>query len=487
MGLARVTANETGLTAKGYGDVCDLRGVKARVRVTDTIMKTAPVLTTVNLYSLQYSLKILLPLILLLASLSRLLAGPAPDKWEAWSTRPELMPATNYNAKDRAWHIAANGKASYQGGWELQWSDIQAGKWYQFDIECQASDLPSVHDNAHAELFWWKADGKRAGWQHVRFRPGKGVLTYSLHAQAPEGAVRASARLMLRWTDHGSLTWKSPSLKQTAPPAERKIKAAIATGKFPGTSVEDNLAFSIDLIKAAAKAGADVVCLPETITSFRSRLPIEETARIIPGPETDRLGRVAREHDIDIVFSMNEIDKKGLIYNTGIYIDAKKGITGKYRKVHLSVGERWEGKTPGQTFPVWKTHYGKSGMLICYDNVHPEGHRILSQKGAEVLFLPIMGDPRAVGEHAFDKWLQIMKVRAMDNHVWYVICQNKGTWGVIIRPDGEIVAEVDPDTGMAIAEIDLNFKYKSWIGSDFENRNWGERRPNLYGELIEDH
>ena len=430
--------------------------------------------------------KLMLPVILLLVSHFNLLAGPDPDKWEAWSTRPELMPATNYDAKEKAWHVQANGKPSHHGGWALQWNDIQAGKWYRFEIECRVSDLPSVHDNAHAELFWWKVDGKRAGWKHVRYTPGTGPLKYYLHAQAPEGAVRATARLMLRWTDRGELSWKSPSLKLSAPPVERKIKAAIATGKFPGTSVEDNLAFSIDLIKSAAKAGADVVCLPETITTFRIRASIEETARPIPGPVTDRLCQVAAEHKIDLVFSMDEIDKKGLIYNTGLYIDAKKGITGKYRKVHLAVAERWEGKTPGRAFPVWKTDYGKSGMLICYGNVHPEGHRILSQKGAEVLFLPIMGDPRAIGEKAFDKWLQIMQVRAMDNHVWYVICQNKGTWGVIIRPDGEIVAEVNPDTGFAITEIDLNFKYNSTIGSNFQNRNWAERRPNLYGELVED-
>ncbi len=449
-----------------------------------------------------------IPVILLLVSPVDLLGGPAsakcggmviggdtrsnprdrsfPDQWETWSARPELTPRTSYDSTEKTWRVQADDRASHHGGWDLHWDDIQAGKWYRFEIECRASDLPSVHDNAHAEIFWWTAKGKRAGWKHVRFAPDTSVLKYYLHTQAPDKAVRATARLMLRWTDRGMLAWKSPSLKPSAPPEERKIKAAIATGKFPGTSVEDNLSFSIDLIKAAARAGAEVVCLPETITTYRNRAPIEETARPIPGPETDQLCRVAKEHKIDIVFSMDEIDKAGLIYNTGIYIDANKGIRGKYRKVHLAVGERWQGKTPGKTFPVWGTGYGKAGVLICYDNVHPEGHRILSQKGAEILFLPIMGDPRAVGEKAFDKWLQIMQVRAMDNHIWYVICQNKGRWGVIIRPDGEIVAEVDPETGMAVTEIDLNFRYKSWIGSDFRNRNWGERRPNLYGELSED-
>ena len=96
---------------------------------------------------------------------------------------------------------------------------------------------------------------------------------------------------------------------------------------------------------------------------------------------------------------MNEL-AEGLIYNTGIYVDANRGLLGKYRKVHLAVGERWRGITPGDEFPVWDTSYGRVGMLICYDNVMGEGHRILSQKGAEIVFMPIMGDPRAVGDQA---------------------------------------------------------------------------------------
>ncbi len=36
------------------------------------------------------------------------------------------------------------------------------------------------------------------------------------------------------------------------------------------------------------------------------------------------------------------------------------------------------------------------------------------------------------------------------------------------------------------AHVELNFRYKSTIGSDLRNRNWAERRPHLYGELMED-
>jgi hypothetical protein len=79
-----------------------------------------------------------------------------------------------------------------------------------------------------------------------------------------------------------------------------------------------------------------------------------------------------------------------------------------------------------------------------------------------------------------------MQVRAMDNHVWYVVCRNKGEWGMIVRPDVEIAAELASSAGIAIAEVDLGLRFKSWIGFDFRNRYWGERRPHLYGRLIEE-
>ena len=57
---------------------------------------------------------------------------------------------------------------------------------------------------------------------------------------------------------------------------------------------------------------------------------------------------------------------------------------------------------------------------------------------------------------------------------------------MIVRPAGEIAAELTSSTGIATAEVDLGLRFKSWIGSDFGNRYWGERRPHLYGRLIEE-
>jgi predicted amidohydrolase len=76
-----------------------------------------------------------------------------------------------------------------------------------------------------------------------------------------------------------------------------------------------------------------------------------------------------------------------------------------------------------------------------------------------------------------------MQVHALDHHVWFIVCRNNGEWGMIVRPDGEVVAELTTKEGVAVAEVDLGFRHPSYIGSDFANRMWGERRPHLYGEL----
>ncbi len=407
-----------------------------------------------------------------------------PGSWQAWASRPELMPTCH--ADEMFWSIEATGAASCHGGWDLQWHHVTPQRWYRVDVACRVFDVPHIHDNLHAELIWWDKNNERVDWSHVRFaRVKNDIYEFQCDNRAPENAVRATLRLMLRWTDRGKVVWVDPQLSAIEPPQPRKFNVAIATGPFPGTSVEANLRLAVNLIAAAAKAGARVVCLPECITSWRGRDFPNEGARPIPGRETNELCRTAAVHGVDVVCSMNELNGK-LIHNTGIYIDATKGLVGKYRKVHLAVGERWRGITPGDDFPVWQTSFGKAGMLICYDNVMPEGHRILAQRGAEVLFLPIMGDPRAVGDHSHENWRHIMRVRAMDNHVWFVVCQNKGEWGLIVRPDGEIVAEVNPSTGIAVAEIDLGWRFDSWIGSDFGNRYWAERRPHLYQRLVED-
>src|ERR1044072_3083034 len=86
-----------------------------------------------------------------------------------------------------------------------------------------------------------------------------------------------------------------------------------------------NLKKAITRVGEAAKKGAQIICLQEL---FRSQyfcqtedialFKLEET---IPGPTTDGLGKVAKQHKVVIVASLFEKRTAGVYHNTAVVID----------------------------------------------------------------------------------------------------------------------------------------------------------------------
>src|SRR5690606_21644241 len=103
-----------------------------------------------------------------------------------------------------------------------------------------------------------------------------------------------------------------------------------------------------------------------------------------------------------------------LFHNTAVLIDRQGKLVGKYRKVHLTIGEGENGLTPGTDYPVYDTDFGRIGLMTCWDNWFSEPARILRLKGAEMLFMPLAGD----GDNTH--WDVVWKARAIDNGVWMV-------------------------------------------------------------------
>src|SRR6185369_7137161 len=100
-----------------------------------------------------------------------------------------------------------------------------------------------------------------------------------------------------------------------------------------------NLAAAVKHVRAAAKKGAGIVCLPEL---FRSRYFCQAEdhasftlAEPIPGPSTTVLGKLARELGIVIVASLFERRAAGVYHNTVVVLDAKGAVAGMYRKMHI--------------------------------------------------------------------------------------------------------------------------------------------------------
>ena len=111
-------------------------------------------------------------------------------------------------------------------------------------------------------------------------------------------------------------------------------------------------------------------------------------AEPIPGPSTERVEKLCREHGVHIIFGMpEESDVKGVLHNTAVLV-GPKGIIGKYRKVHLPTHTVFEEKRyyrPGQAAPVFDTRFGPIGLTICYDLYFPELTRLLALQGAQLI------------------------------------------------------------------------------------------------------
>jgi N-carbamoylputrescine amidase len=204
-----------------------------------------------------------------------------------------------------------------------------------------------------------------------------------------------------------------------------------------GTEPRANLEKTIRKIGEAAKKGAQIVCLQELFLSQyfcqSEDHKYYKLAEAIPGPTTEALSQVAKEHQVVIIASLFEKRAGGLYHNTAAVIDADGTYLGKYRKMHIPDDPLYYEKfyfTPGDLgFRAWNTRYGKLGVLVCWDQWYPEGARLTSLQGAEILFYPtaIGWHPKEkakYGKTQHDAWETIQRSHAIANGC-YVVAVNR--------------------------------------------------------------
>src|SRR3989441_11269330 len=198
-----------------------------------------------------------------------------------------------------------------------------------------------------------------------------------------------------------------------------------------------NLGKAVARVREAAEQGAGLVCLPEL---FRTRYigqredhALFDLAEPVPGPTTETLGKIARENGVVVIASLFERRAAGLYHNSAAVIGADGKVSGIYRKMHIPDDPAYYEKfyfTPGDLgFRVFDTQAGKIGTLICWDQWDPEGARLTTLRGANVIFYPT-----AIGWHPHEKeeygvvqrdaWRTIQRSHAIANGV-YVAAVNR--------------------------------------------------------------
>jgi N-carbamoylputrescine amidase len=200
-------------------------------------------------------------------------------------------------------------------------------------------------------------------------------------------------------------------------------------------SIEENLDHAADLVRQAARDGAQIVCLPELFRAQyfcqREDHALFALAEPIPGPSTARLSAVVREAKITLIASLFERRAPGLYHNTVAVLDHESAkpdnIAGIYRKMHIPDDPLYYEKfyfAPGDLgFRAIPTSHGPVGALICWDQWFPEAARLTALMGAETIFYPT-----AIGWHPSEKaefgtaqysaWKTIQRAHAIANGVF---------------------------------------------------------------------
>jgi N-carbamoylputrescine amidase len=238
---------------------------------------------------------------------------------------------------------------------------------------------------------------------------------------------------------------------------------------------DKNLKCAMDSIRAAAKKGAQIICLPELfLTQYFCQTEDTQNfslAEPLPGPTSDTFSKLAKELEVVLIVPLFEKRTQGIYHNTAIVIDADGSVAGTYRKMHIPDDPCFFEKfyfTPGDTgFKSFSTRFGKIGVLICWDQWFPEAARLTCLSGAQFLFYPT-----AIGYQDEDAkesiqqitaWETIQRSHAISNGVFLgsvnrVARENALTfWGrsFICNPFGKVIGQADNEPQIVIAQCSL--------------------------------
>lgn len=250
------------------------------------------------------------------------------------------------------------------------------------------------------------------------------------------------------------------------------------------SDVKENVRRIAEGIAGMAGQGARLIVLQELHNTLyfcqEENIDAFDCAESVPGPSTDALCRMAKEHGVVIVASLFERRAPGLYHNTAVVLERDGTIAGLYRKMHIPDDPGYYEKfyfTPGDIgFRPVDTSVGRIGVMVCWDQWYPEAARLMALAGAEMLVYPTAigyadEDTPDEQQRQREAWRTVQRGHAVANGLPVVTVNRVGYepdpsgraagirfWGssFVAGPQGELIAEAnDRDEARLVASVDM--------------------------------
>ncbi len=240
-----------------------------------------------------------------------------------------------------------------------------------------------------------------------------------------------------------------------------------------GCDPQENYRDADRKIRAAHKAGAKLIMLPETC-NFMERTRDAMRARLLAENETPMVKQFcALAQALNVYLLPGSLiiadAKSDKAVNRSLLITPAGEIAARYDKIHLfdvtlPTGERHaesDNYAAGSRRVFCDTAFGRLGLTICYDLRFAALFRALAQGGCDFITVPSAFTVFTGEAH----WHILLRARAIETGCFiFAPAQNgthengRNTYGhsLIINPWGEIMAEAQAHDDFILADIDIN-------------------------------
>jgi predicted amidohydrolase len=271
------------------------------------------------------------------------------------------------------------------------------------------------------------------------------------------------------------------------------VRVAVAQIEPKLADKDRNLEACLARLEATAAEGAELLVLPECalpgymFDSAEEALPLAEE---IPGPSTEVLERECARLGMHVVCGL--LEREGDVLRNAAVLVGPGGLIGTYRKTHLPFLGVDRFVAAGDELPVYETPLGRIGIEICYDLRFPEVTRTLALKGADLVAHPTNFPVAARLQTEL-----ITLARAAENRIYLLTANRVGKerwgefcgWSQIVDPYGKRLAEAgETEEALLLADVEVErARDKDYVvPGEYELYLFGDRRPELYGALVEE-